>query len=1638
MRAVRPDGPPEADPKWAALRDRWQRESDALASSHPARAAELSALIARVALDTRGDLELADKCVQRGETLAKATAVVATARRWLAERRTKASDVLAAARSELTNAGDLRERGALLSLAAAIEAHANKDPEAAEKLLRERVALDPQDLGAWDVLATNAVRRKKFREATEAWEALSAATADPAMASAVHAAVGNLRLLHLHDPTAARASFERAIAEDPTNAHAQAALEPVLYKASAWIEYARIVVAQGDQVGEPATARESYEHAGDVLWECARDGASAAACFERAAAIAPRELAPLEKFAIVLEGTGRYVELPRVYERMLQVMRDPLQRAGVLYRLGILYETQLAQPDEAVRAYQRAVDAVPAFGPALDALLRLHRAHGRWAELAALLSDDVERWTDGPQRAARLVEIAELHEGPMARGDAAVPYYERALSLDALCVGAFDALDRIYRAKGEWDALVATYERLLPRVKDPRRLRALRVELAALLYGRVGQPERAATLLESTRGGEQDEFPTLVAMARAYADAGKWAAFVEVLEAQVKLLRDEPDIVAMLLRIASHVRSRLDDDHRALAVLQRVLERAPRCEPALRMTSEIQRARSRWDDAVGTERKILELVGLPDVAAATLFRIGRLLEDRLGRVEDAIRAYEEAVVRQPAYTPAFAALERLLHERREYGKLGALFERQALGARDAGDRARALSSAAVVYELHMKDLERAASTWDKVLVLAPGSTMALSALVRIQYQRGDWRAHESALRQLLAGAEHSGARLRFLVRLARVHEERLATLPQAAVFYEEALQTSPRAAYLAFDRLRVARAEGALESIATWSDTLAGSTSDPRWSLALARESALSIEYEGATPADCADAYARALVHAGDDPAALDGFARSLGRMDGDARLPAVLRTRAWATPDVPTRTVLLVAAGMLHEKSVHGREAQESFREALDQSSSFLPAMDGMRRLHDGASDVGGVAAWSMRAGQSCQDLQNRSESLLEAGELFADRIGDAVQALSCFRAVLEREPGHRRAFARALQLLEARNDHAGMAAAIAQHVEVLDDDVLKARLLGSRAILLADRLGEVDTAIADLRRALALRPDEPVLLAALGRFLERTQQWQDAAQAYEQLARTGGDAVMRREAALAQVRIWTEHVRDDQRALQILEALHSREPADRHVTSRLADVCVRVGDASRARDLYRELSRDGAAPERAKALLALAEVYRVGLNDLPAAHASAGEALMLATGDPAVVPMIEQHYERTADFGAFATLGEESLGHAVPNSPGVLAMRMCLSKVYRERLRSVEASDRHLRAAIDAFPNATEPRVMLAFNLIGGNDHAAVVELRRILDIDPCNVQAFRGLLSICQRVGLPAAGAIVASALALLGDTGAAIDTALAMAVNVQPLPGSLPPDEALSLLVGPTRARFVRRVAAALDPFVHEILPGGQEALAGRTRIPDAYPAATRLRAVGASLNAPNVALYRNTGREPLLALSDPRALLLGADHLNENSETRLLFDGAGALARIAAASSLTAAVSHEQLLALLDVSTEPVADLPGYRELRKKVGSVLPRRARKDLERIVEEGGGDVRRELPLWEDEERSRAVRLGVLFCKDMRVAAQSLAPEAAATAQPEERRRLLAAVPAMADALRFCASEACWGTLRRLFGQA
>jgi hypothetical protein len=232
-----------------------------------------------------------------------------------------------------------------------------------------------------------------------------------------------------------------------------------------------------------------------------------------------------------------------------------------------------------------------------------------------------------------------------------------------------------------------------------------------------------------------------------------------------------------------------------------------------------------------------------------------------------------------------------------------------------------------------------------------------------------------------------------------------------------------------------------------------------------------------------------------------------------------------------------------------------------------------------------------------------------------------------------------------------------------------------------------------------------------------------------------------------------------------------------------------------------------------------------------------------------------------------------------------------------------------------------------------------------------------------------------------------------------------------------------------------VLSVVDPYLHEIFPGGAEAARALPHVPETYAVVADVRRIQDALGVESLILLRGAGHEATLLLTAPRSLILGSLCLADAGRSLGIFHAACACARIAGCASLGQALPSEKGLSMVEAITTQ-SDIPGMREMRKRVERALSRKAKKELEQVMN-AGGDAQREWPAWEEEERKRAMYIGVLFCRDLREIACVLAPEAMLAEGLAERKRGLAASASMCDALKFITSDACWTAHRWLYGR-
>ena len=379
----------------------------------------------------------------------------------------------------------------------------------------------------------------------------------------------------------------------------------------------------------------------------------------------------------------KHDRLVTLYEARAQAIEDNAKAGELFYLAAELRIDQLGDAEGAEADLVNAVDRDPSHIRAAARLKDIYREQGRTADYMTMLEMEaaaVARTRD-PARIAELeAEMSQLFLNHFARLERAVRNPQRTGKLAQEHVRSIESARKIYRALGDYRAVVRLYELELEGTQDARRRADLLLGLGRVLGEKLEELDAAAQrLAEVVRLRPRDE-KALELLAGVYANPNWIGA-------------DGVDRAAAIYYQVARRRQEAGDTENAIAALRRALAAVPghagvvraararllRRAPVPGAGSLLPRAR------VGRRR--------PSPSASTSSTSGRSSpEGELDDVAEAQRVYNEISLLEPPGGPASEKLVELYLAGQEYAKLAELRERQlgaiadpaAAGAHDAG------------------------------------------------------------------------------------------------------------------------------------------------------------------------------------------------------------------------------------------------------------------------------------------------------------------------------------------------------------------------------------------------------------------------------------------------------------------------------------------------------------------------------------------------------------------------------------------------------------------------------------------------------------------------------------------------------------------------------------------------------------------------------------------------------------------------------------------------------------------------------------------------------------------------------------------------------------------------------------------
>lgn len=994
-----------------------------------------------------------------------------------------------------------RDRAWALARAADLSAGALEDAARAETLYQEAVQISPEEVSLRERFADLLASRERWGPLCEQLEVLHTQVRGPARA-VVADRLADLAEHRLSDPGRALQYRRMAVSDAPADVARLRALSDLLAAERRWGDLVEVLEeALHTVVLDGESAAGFYALLGRAYLEKLQEPEQALRVFERArtrGALTPRSGRLL---AELYEASGRFsdlvdllAELAERSEERSEVRRLQVQRARVLAdRLGF--------PLEAASVLLALFREAPERRRKLGEMARRLRIRGESFEGALEILGEELAAAPPDEQIPILLARGELLESPLGRAEEALAVYLGVLESAPRNQEAQLRVARLLYERGEVE------RSLLHAESAAQGADAKLAGIARLFAGRASldldRIEEAVGHFEAALQEDPTDVDTLGELVHLYTAQGQWERLADCMGRLLTLTADPREKSRLWYRRALVFRDMLDRGGEALRCLREAVQADGDNEEAVAALRDFALERGDWETSLALLARQLEGEHEPSRRARLLEKRADILEPRLGRVDEAVAALEEALSLGGDPPPSLRQkLARLYVARQDWGRAAEIEHDLARRAQAETGRVAGLLNAAGLYE-RAERVGDARAIYQSVLEsssgrLLLGAAERLADLAADDLDRARILSHLEGRMDAFEEGDDALEANRLCLRLAMEIGR-----TDRALSHAEAILAEQPADRLAFLHLR-----HALEAREDW-PALEG--------LLLRRLQHASIEEApdllgglGRLQRDrlgdldgAADTFDRLLSSHPDDLVALDARA-DLAFRRGEFSEAGELYARMEGRPSSLDAPTLACRMGRISEAIGRDAEALVHYRQALGARPNDIQALEGVARLEILAGHPRGALEPMGRLAECVAVTDPRRALSYGIHEVRLWReLGEPEMGLKRAVALAEQAPDSAEVLGLLSDLQEQEGRWADLAETLDRLARLESDPAVRARLLCDRGEVLEDHLGDSSSASGCYLEAGDLDPGAPRVAVRLATHLLRLGRWGEAVDA-------------------------------------------------------------------------------------------------------------------------------------------------------------------------------------------------------------------------------------------------------------------------------------------------------------------------------------------------------------------------------------------------------------------------------------------------------------------------------------------------------------------------------------------------------
>ncbi|HEX8796380.1 MAG TPA: hypothetical protein VF765_35760, partial [Polyangiaceae bacterium] len=945
--------------------------------------------------------------------------------------------------------------------------------------------------------------------------------------------------------------------------------------------YALLLERVGAETRDPAYASHWLSEAANVWSTTLGDAHRAARVLMQAIDRDPTQRTASDRLAQLYRDKGDVKALVALLERRAKALA-PLapqsadiraELAAMHEELGRLWSESLQQPKKAVENFRRSIDLEPGSAYAIYGAREIYKSLGQWDDAIQMYEAELAIERDPQRQLALLRDEAATRR---AAGD--LPGATRALAR------ARQLDDQDAGLQQEFGSLIV--ERLTSGEDVPAQERTIGAELlvglAEAYDGEHGLAYSAGAL--DIQPGHDRALQLYAYYARALQRedevSSRYLSYVEanpngtmaaearwLLAASYEAAQQIDNAIQVLEPLRGLGDAQATDKVKELyAQIGQPMPTVPppMPQPVIRQPVATARADagpqpSGLGGGMGSARR----PALPADKLQGVLDAAQMLANK-GKRADAYTKYREVLEADPAHPEALSWTEDYLRTKRDYASLrDVLLAATRAPGESVEARKERLREVAGLCEGNLRDVDGAINAWKQLLAIDRVDDGARQSLTRLLEKTQRWDDLANLLEQEATAEGDIEKKIALEKKLATLQEQKRRDFAAAAEAWGRIANLTPEDDRAVATASKMFEKAGVMDRAAQVIAENATSITDPLARGALLerlgelREQINDPGAAGEAYADAADAQKSAKLWE-----AAERCFVAAERWDRAAQASV---QRAHMAADAKQQAQHFARAADYFGRAVDDDGVLQNLQRAADLDPTNTEYARLLTDRYTSAQKWTELVELLVRRGDRLTDRAQRVATRRQAANLYATQLGDKEAARETWLKVLE-DGDDKEALERLIDDAVEREDHTEATTLLRRLGNTAVDRAERARIALREAELLAEGVGDVDTAIGTYERILAdLDPTCRPALQAIADLQEARENPASAADALERELKLVADTTERGQIAGRLARLY-EQLDDAKNAIRSLEIVRKADLEDFDALTRLCELCEKT----------------------------------------------------------------------------------------------------------------------------------------------------------------------------------------------------------------------------------------------------------------------------------------------------------------------------------------------------------------------------------------------------------------------------------------------------------------------------------------